>query len=230
MNINVARLPLPAILFGLAAIVALGVGLGGAGAVAVSQDDGFEDLIGQRGDGTYHKGGWNHYGPGYFELDEDSGVLASHGGMGLFWYSARKYSDFELELEFKTSKIESNSGVFVRVPGMPSSDAYIFHSFEIQIYDATAEGVHQSGAVYDAEPSTHVASKPTGEWNKFRIRFVGDQITVWLNREQVLDWAAEPRGKVEDFASAGYIGLQNHDHDSSVYFRNIRVKDLSRDS
>ncbi len=227
MNINVARLPMPAILFALAAIVALGVGLGGARAGGSSQEDGFESLLGQRDNGTYHKGGWNHYGPGHFELDADTGVLASHGGMGLFWYSAQEFSDFELELEFKTSKIESNSGVFVRVPGVPSSDAYIYHSFEIQIHDVSTEGVHQSGAVYDAEPSSHLASKPTGEWNRYRIRFVGDKITVWLNGEQVVDWVAEPRGKVEDFAAEGYIGLQNHDHDSSVYFRNIRVKDLS---
>jgi hypothetical protein len=226
MNINVARLPMPAILFGLAAIVALGVSLGGAGEAAVAQDDGFVDLLGRHANGTYHKGGWNHYGPGYFELDADTGVLASHGGMGLFWYT-QEYSDFELELEFKTSKLESNSGVFVRVPSVPSSDSYIYHSFEIQIYDTTTDGVHQTGAVYDAEPSSHVASNPTGEWNHYRIRFVGDQITVWLNGEQVTDWAAEPRGKVEDFASKGYIGLQNHDHDSSVYFRNLRIKDLS---
>jgi len=113
------------------------------------------------------------------------------------------------------------------VPGVPTSDDYIYHSFEIQIYDITTEGVHQSGAVYDAEPSTHLASRPTGDWNQYRIRFVGNQITVWLNGERVVDWPAEPRGKVEDFAPRGYIGLQNHDHDSSVYFRNIRVKDLS---
>ena len=225
MSINVARLPLPAILFALAAIAALGAGLGGAGAVL--QDDGFESLLGQSEDGTYHKGGWNHYGPGYFELDPDTGVLASHDGMGLFWYSAQEYSDFELEVEFKTSKIDSNSGVFVRVPGVPTSDAYIYHSFEIQIHDANAVGVNGTGAVYDAEPPTHVASNSTGEWNMYRIRFVGDQITVWLNGDQVVDWAAEPRGKVEDFAARGYIGLQNHDHDSSVYFRNIRIKDLS---
>jgi hypothetical protein len=227
MNINVARLPIPAILFGLAAVIALGVSLGGAR--AVPQDDGFTDLLGRHANGTYHKGGWNHYGPGHFDLDVDSGVLASQGGMGLFWY-ATEYTDFELQLEFKTSREDSNSGVFVRVPGVPSSDAYIYHSFEIQIYDVTTDGVHQTGAAYDAEASTHLASNPTGEWNQYRIRFVGDQLSVWLNGEQVLDWAAEPGGKVEDFAGRGYIGLQNHDHDSSVYFRNLRIKDLSTDS
>ena len=41
-----------------------------------------------------------------------------------------------------------------------------------------------------------------------------------------VDWTAEPRGKVADFAPRGYIGLQNHDDISPVYFRNIRVKAL----
>ena len=31
---------------------------------------------------------------GYFELDEHTGVLTSHGGMGLLWYSVREYGDF----------------------------------------------------------------------------------------------------------------------------------------
>ena len=35
---------------------------------------------------------------------------------------------------------------------------------------------------------------------------------------------AEPRGKIRDFAPLGYIGLQNHDWETSVHFRNIRVK------
>ena len=48
-----------------------------------------------------------------------------------------------------------------------------------------------------------------------------------LNGAQVTDWVAEPRGKIRDFASSGYIGLQNHDWDTSVYFRNIRVKKLN---
>jgi hypothetical protein len=67
-------------------------------------------------DGRYSKHGWNHYGPGYFELDAEAGILKSHGGMGLFWYAAREYGDFVLELEFMSSDGATNSGVFVRVP------------------------------------------------------------------------------------------------------------------
>ena len=51
--------------------------------------------------GRYSKHGWNHYGPGYFDLDPETGVLTSHGGMGLFWYSVKEYGNFVLDLLVK---------------------------------------------------------------------------------------------------------------------------------
>lgn len=83
-----------------------------------------------------------------------------------------------------------------------------------------------TAAVYDAEPPSHDASNPTGEWNRYRIAFKGSRIQVELNGEEVVDWEAEPRGKIKDFAGEGYIGLQNHDWDTSVSFRNIFLKEL----
>jgi hypothetical protein len=204
--------------------VSLGLGLV-VGQGSMQEREGFEQILRQDGNGRYSKHGWNHYGPGYFELDPETGVLTSHGGMGLFWYAAQEYGDFVLDLEFKCASEETNSGVFVRVPGVPTSDMYIFHSFEIQINDA-GEGIHRTGAAYDAEAPMADASNPPGEWNRYRITFEGSHLTVELNGRTVLDWEAEPRGKVADFAPRGYIGLQNHDDRSPVYFRNIYVKEL----
>jgi hypothetical protein len=186
--------------------------------------EGYQQLL-KSWDGRYHKGGWNHYGPGYFELDAETGVLTSHGGMGLFWYSVQEFSDFVLELDFKCADVHTNSGVFVRVPEVPTSDDYIYHTLEIQIDDAS-EGIHHTGAAYDAEAPSHHASKPPGEWNHFKITFQGSHLEVEVNGEKVLDWMAEPRGKVADLAQSGYIGLQNHDDRSPVYFRNIYLKEL----
>jgi hypothetical protein len=186
---------------------------------------GYEQILGQR-NGRFHKHGWNHYGPGYFMLDARSGVLKSQGGMGLMWYSARTYRDFVLDLEFKCERASTNSGIFVRVPETPVNNDYIYHSFEIQIDDA-GKGIHHTGAAYDAEAPSQRASKPPGEWNHMAITFRGDRIQVNINGVRVLDWVAEPRGKVRDFAREGYVGLQNHDSRSPVYFRNIFIKDLS---
>jgi sugar phosphate isomerase/epimerase len=173
----------------------------------------------------YSKHGWNHYGPGYFELDEKDGVLKSQGGMGLFWYSAERFRDFVLELDFKCAQKNTNSGIFIRVPEVPTSDDYIYHSFEVQIYDA-GEGIHKTAAIYDAEAPNQDASKPAGEWNHMKITCQGKRVQVELNGKEVLDWQMEPRGKVKDFAAEGYIGLQNHDSISPVFFRNLFVKEI----
>lgn len=191
---------------------------------ATAVNPGFEQIL-KAANGRYEKHGWNHYGPGYFDLDPETGILTSHGGMGLFWYSVKEYADFVLELEFKCADRNTNSGIFLRVPGVPTSDDYIYHSFEIQIDDA-GEGIHATGAVYDAEAPRARASRAPGEWNHYRITFRGSHITVELNGTVVTDWDAEPRGKVRDFAPRGYIGLQNHDDRSPVYFRNIKVREL----
>jgi sugar phosphate isomerase/epimerase len=191
---------------------------------SITHYSGYQQILGQRG-GRFHKHGWNHYGPGYFLMDGRSGVLKSQGGMGLLWYSVRKYRDFVLDLEFKCERENTNSGIFLRVPEVPVNNDYIYHSFEIQIDDAS-QGVHHTGAAYDAEAPSEHNSKLAGEWNHMAITFQGDRIQVELNGTRVLDWKAEPRGKVRDFAREGYIGLQNHDSRSPVYFRNIFIKDL----
>jgi sugar phosphate isomerase/epimerase len=191
---------------------------------SISYYQGYEQLL-KRFDGVYEKHGWNHYGPGYFELDGRTGVLKSQGGMGLLWYSVRKFRDFVLELDFKCSREDTNSGVFVRVPDVPTSDDYIYHCFEIQIEDA-AQGIHATGAAYDAEAPKVNASRPTGEWNHYKITFKGKRLQVELNGQAVLDWEAVPRGKVRDFVSEGYIGLQNHDSLSPVYIKDIFIKEL----
>lgn len=228
---SILRLPLPAIVFGLAALVFLALGplfsAEAGGPSRPGQDDGFTELVDRQDDG-FTLDGWRHQGPGGFTIDSETGVLRAHGGMGLLWYAEREFSDFVLELEFKTSGPDANSGVFLRVPDEPTSSDYIYHSFEVQIHDTASDPVHRTGAIYDAEAATEPASRPSGEWNTMRIEFVADRITVQVNGVEVVDWAAEPRGKVEDFADSGYIGLQNHDDETSVWFRDIRVKDLSQ--
>jgi hypothetical protein len=185
---------------------------------------GFERILVQR-NGRWVMDGWSHQGPGGFTLDSTTGVLTGHGGMGLLWYTPREFGDFALDLEFQCTDSATNSGVFLRVPGVPTSEEYIYHSFEVQISDV-GDGIHRTGAIYDAEAPTVLASKPAGQWNHFVITFQGNHVTVVLNGTQVVDWNAEPRGKVRDFAPRGYIGLQNHDDRSPVRFRNIFVKAL----
>jgi sugar phosphate isomerase/epimerase len=190
---------------------------------SVTYYEGYDQILRRSGSG-YEKHGWNHYGPGYFECDPKTGVLKGQGGMGLLWYG-KKLKDFVLECDFKCSTPTTNSGIFLRVPDVPVSDDYIYHSIEIQI-DDNSTGIHHTGAAYDIEAPNLLSSLPAGEWNHFRIEFKGMHLKVELNGKTVLDWDAHPGGKVRDLSPEGYIGLQNHDSQSPPFFRNVYIKEL----
>jgi hypothetical protein len=219
----------------LVIVAAVGVGavLVGRAATGGGAQAATEERLLKMRDNRYVLEGWKHQGKGGFTLDEKAGVLKTHGGMGLLYYSAKPFGDFTLELDFRCAD-SANSGIFLRVPAEPTSDDYIYHSFEIQIDGAAKEGIHRTGAVYDAEAPKALAAKDPDEkpedrakkWNHFAITFRGSRITVALNDEQVVDWDAVPRGKVKDFAARGFIGLQNHDDKSVVEFRNLVVREL----
>ena len=163
------------------------------------------------------KAGWRMTGPGSFTVDR--GSLVSRGGMGLLWYSRRRFRDFELELDWKVHDRCDNSGIFVRFPRAPRSplDA-IDYGYEVQIDDCDPRGgAYRTGAIYDHAPALRRASRPAGQWNRYRIRVVGQRYTVVLNGKRVAVFTGE-RSRI------GYIGLQNHDPGSRVSFRRIRAR------
>ena len=190
-------------------------------------DDGYEYLIHKDKKGVYNKHGWNHYGPGYFTLNKETGELKSHGGMGLFWYAAKKFKDFVLELDYKTQLQKSNSGIFLRIPECVSSNDYTGKCFEVQICDTEKDAIHRTGALYDAKAPIAQASKGPGVWNHYKITCKGNHITVELNGVLVNEWDMQvPAGKIKEMYPEGYIGLQNHDQDNYIMFRNVKVKEL----
>jgi hypothetical protein len=173
----------------------------------------------------FTKHGWNHYGPGYFIMDQKTGVLETRGGMGLLWHT-RKFKDFILELEYKVDVEKANSGFFIRVPNVPLDNTYVKESFEIQINDSGKENLN-TGSIYSAKGTdTKPPTKGVNQWNKYRITVKGMNITIELNGKKINQWKMEPAGKVKEVFKEGYIGLQNHDKDTITSFRNIRIKEL----
>ena len=166
--------------------------------------------------------GWSHAGPGRFELRE--GVLRTHGGLGLLWFSNEAFGDFDLRLDWRTSDQTDNSGVFLRFPD-PGDDprVAIDHGYEVQINDDPSRDPQTTGAIYGFRAAILNESHPPGEWNSFRIRVTGREYVVWLNGVLVNQFVStDSRRGLE-----GYIGLQNHDAESTVEFRAIRVEPLS---
>lgn len=166
--------------------------------------------------------GWSHAGSGHFELRD--GVLRTHGGLGLLWYSRQSFGDFELRLDWRTSDRTDNSGVFLRFPD-PHGDpgVAIEHGYEVQINDDPSRDPQTTGAIYGFHAPSSSASHPPGEWNSYRIQVTGSEYAVWLNEVLVNRFVStDSRRSLE-----GYLGMQNHDADSTVDFRDIRVEPLS---
>ncbi|MCK4430287.1 MAG: DUF1080 domain-containing protein, partial [Candidatus Aminicenantes bacterium] len=67
---------------------------------------------------------------------------------------------------------------------------------------------------------------PIEEWNTFRIKMTGERVTVYLNGVLVVDDVVMENywERNKSIYRSGQIELQSHN--SPLYFRNIRIKEL----
>ena len=112
----------------------------------------------------------------------------------------------------------------------------VHNGFEVQI-DSAGDEWHRTGAIYSLSRSTQLAQNPQGEWNTMDIELAGPITRVTLNGKLVNEFDPskpvperkqhyEPtRGPRPDY---GYIGLQNHDANSVVYFKEVSVIDSAK--
>lgn len=140
------------------------------------------------------------------------GALA-YDGKGNNLCTARDYGDFELLVDWKIHP-GGDSGIYLR--GTP----------QVQIWDRP-EG---SGGLFNNQknPSQPLkkADRPPGEWNRFRIRMIGEKVTVFLNGELVVDNVTLENYWERDkpIYPTGAIELQHHG--DTLHFKNIFVREL----
>jgi HEAT repeat protein len=139
-------------------------------------------------------------------------------GKGESLCSAKDFGDFELLVDWKIGK-NGDSGIYLR--GSP----------QVQIWDP-AQWPEGSGGLYNNQknPSKPLrcADNPIGEWNTFRIRMIGERVTVYLNDVLVVDDVLLENywDRTIPIFSNGQIELQSHN--SPLYFRNIFVREIPR--
>ncbi len=166
--------------------------------------------------------GWSQAGPGGFTNSD--ATLTSSGGMGLYWYSAKQFTNYSLKLDWRLNG-DDNSGVFIGFP--PSSDPWsaVNNGYEIQI-DATDAPDRTTGAVYTFKsadiPARDAALNPPGEWNTYELLVEGNRLQVFLNGAKINDFTSTDPAR----SLAGHIGIQNHGAGDVASFRNIRIKEL----
>lgn len=178
--------------------------------------------------------GWAQVGPGSFTVE--NGLLTSHGGMGLLWYTRHTVGDAVLRVVYRVRRPEDNSGVFIRIDGPPPDPWHaVHHGHEVQIL-ATGDEWHATGCIYSMTAVTARAEHPPGEWNEMDIVMEGERVTVVVNGVQATEFVTgqDVPPRVKDYEpergsrpAHGYIGLQNHDEPSVVQFREVSVRNLS---
>lgn len=178
--------------------------------------------------------GWSMVGRGSFAVQE--GLLVSSGGMGLLWYEKEKIGNAGLRVVYKVSRAEDNSGVFVRIAERPDDVWYaVHHGYEVQIL-ATGDEYHRTGCIYSMSRANADVQRPPGEWNTMDITLDGLKTAITLNGAEVSSLEPDQRVPPRQFdyepergprPEFGYIGLQNHDADSVVAFREVSVQPLS---
>lgn len=164
--------------------------------------------------------GWTHNGTGTFVQTGDG--VRTRGGIGLLWYSAEMFGDFELRLQWRVASPDDNSGVFVRFPPPTNPAVAVPGGLEIQIYDGAVGEPQKTGAIYDVQPARRRNSNAPGAWNDYTIRVVGNRVTVVLNGLVVNSYDA-PAGTLP---RSGHVGLQNHGAQDDVTFRRVRIREL----
>jgi hypothetical protein len=175
--------------------------------------------------------GWEFVGPGRFVVE--NGLLKTEGGMGLLWYAREKFGNCTIRVVFKPNGPRGNSGVFIRIPEPPKDPWYaVHHGYEVQIEEAGDE-FHRTGVIYSMSKALAAPPAPADGWTTMEITLEGQRTLVHVNGVKVTDFRGtdpvpdrkmyyEPeRGHRPE---VGYIGVQNHDADSTILFREISVR------
>ena len=177
--------------------------------------------------------GWQMLGRGGFRVED--GLLVTEGGMGLLWYTEEALGNVSLRVVYRVTRREDNSGVFVRIAEPPADVWFAVHNgYEVQILE-TDDEFHRTGCIYSMTKAPAGVQLPPGEWNVMEIALRGQDIDVELNGTPVTHFGPEVETPPQAFPyepqrgprpDAGYIGLQNHDGDSVVAFREVSVGPL----
>ncbi|WP_319591473.1 family 16 glycoside hydrolase [uncultured Draconibacterium sp.] len=194
-------------------------------------DEGFVSLFNGK-----NLDGWQGNKTDYYAENGELVVNPKMGGHGNL-FTEKEYSDFNFRFEFKLTP-GANNGLGIRAP-LEGDAAYV--GMELQILDNTApiyadlEEYQYHGSVYGTIPAKRGFLNPVGDWNTEEVIVNGTKIKVILNGEVILDGdIADARdngtkdgkdhpGLKRDKGFIGFLG-----HGSELWFRNIRIKDLSK--
>ena len=135
--------------------------------------------------------GWKHVGPG--EMTVENGLMRTHGGMGLLYWTAGPIGNCTIRVVYKMRDENDNSGVFIRIPIEPREPWMPVHyGYEVQIDNhpetSGEDEYHVTGTLYSLTKPLAKPGKPGPEWNTMEITLDGPHTVVMLNGIKVTDY------------------------------------------
>jgi len=184
--------------------------------------------------------GWKQVGPGSHYVE--NGLIKSKGGMGLLVWEGEKFQDCTIRVVFAMRDSNSNSGVFIRIPTMPTEEWMpVNKGYEVQIDNApeksNEDDYHYTGMLYSLTKPLAKTGKPGPQWNTMEITLDGLRTIIFLNGVKVTDFKeGDPvPAKKFDFEPdrgprplSGYMGIQNHSDVDVVFFKEVSVRPLTK--
>jgi hypothetical protein len=174
--------------------------------------------------------GWKVVNPASFTIKD--GAIVANGSAGHAYYDGEfrnhTFRNFELKVDVMT-RTNSNGGVYVLTEFQESG--FPRKGFEIQVNNSYMRDPAKTGSLYHVQDVTEAPAKDD-EWFTEHIIVQGNTITVNVNGKQTVqwtqpaDWNGGREGPGRAISAGGTIALQAHDPNSTVYYRNIRIKPL----
>jgi hypothetical protein len=183
--------------------------------------------------------GWKLSKPESFKIE--NGAIVANGTAGHAYYDGEfrnhAFRNFELKVDIMT-RANSNGGVYVltefqqKGESVRASGDFPSKGFEIQVNNSYARDQVKTGSLYHVQDVTEAPAKDD-EWFTEHIIVKGNTIIVKVNDKQTVawtqpaDWDGGREGPGRSIGAAGgTIALQAHDPNSTVYYKNIRIKPL----
>lgn len=183
--------------------------------------------------------GWTIAGPAE-SFSVADGAIVAHGAPSHAYYTGafrdHRFRDFELKVDVMT-RPGSNGGVYVLTDyeavggNVRASGRFPSKGFEIQVNNSHTDRI-RTGSLYHVTDVLDSSPAKDDEWFTEDITVRGNTITIKINDKQVVewtqpaDWDGGREGPGRRITGPGTIALQAHDPNSTVYYKNIRIKPL----